>query len=156
MKLEGPVRYRIAILPEPGLFEITDTNGNIKLPAQTRSSLPKLYVVTADEAPIYVGVTRQSIRSRLRFGFTAKGEHGYHGYRWRHCYNDVTLDLWCHIDPPEKDKLLDVETIEAEVVFLIRQKGQWPPYQTEIHFHPSTPDHRRTAEAIVRWYLQSM
>jgi hypothetical protein len=154
MRFEGPVRYRIVILPGPGLFEITGTDGNPKLPAEARSSLPKLYVVTVDEAPIYVGVTRQSIRSRLRFGFAAKGEHGYHGYRWRHHYNEVALDLWCNVDTSGENPMLDVETIEAEIVFLIRQQtGEWPAHQTEIHFHPSKPDHRGIAETIARRYL---
>jgi len=155
MKFEGPIRYRVAILPppDPRLFEITGTNGKTKLSAEATSSLPKLYVVTVDEAPIYVGTTRQSIRRRLRLGWTAKGESGYYGYQWRHHYNEVALDLWCNVDPPEQSPMLDAETIEAEIVFLIRQKGQWPPHQTEIHFHPSSPDHRRTAEAIARRYL---
>lgn len=33
------------------------------------------------------------------------------------------------VDNPE----VDLETIEAEVVFLIRSAGQWPSDQTEIH-----------------------
>jgi hypothetical protein len=51
--------------------------------------------------------------------------------------------------------MLNVETIEAEIVFLIRQRGQWPSHQTEIHFHPSRPYHRKAAEAIVNRYLRS-
>ena len=155
MRLEGPVRYRVAILPssDPRLFEITDMDGKTKLSADATSSRPKLYIVTANEAPIYVGITRQRIRSRLRFGFTAQGKAGYYGYQWRHIYQEVALDLWYNLDPPEPNPMLDVETIEAEAVFLIRQKGQWPIHQTEIHFHPSGPDHRRIAEAIVRRYL---
>ena len=154
MRFEGPFRYRVAIFPPADLrlFEITDTNGKTKLSGEATSSLPKLYVVTVDEAPIYVGMTRQSIRSRLRFGWTAKGKSGYYGYQWRHVYQEVALDLWCNVDPPLQNPMLDVETIEAEIVFLIRQKGQWPLYQTEIHFHPSSPDHRRIAEAIARRY----
>ena len=46
--------------------------------------------------------------------------------------------------------------MEAEVVFLIRQlSGQWPPFQTEIHFHPSTEDHREAARAVLEHYTLS-
>lgn len=50
--------------------------------------------------------------------------------------------------------MLDVETIEAEIVFMIREMGQWPLYQTEIHFHPSNSDHRDIAKAIVSRYFR--
>jgi hypothetical protein len=42
--------------------------------------------------------------------------------------------------------------VEAEVVFLIRCAGQWPPFQTEIHFHASDPVHRQVAAKIVATY----
>ena len=29
---------------------------------------PKLYVVSVDDAPIYLGITKQPMRNRLRFG----------------------------------------------------------------------------------------
>jgi len=43
-----------------------------------------------------------------------------------------------------------METVEAEVAFLIRRAGQWPSGQTEIHFHPSEQMHRKLAEAVVQ------
>jgi hypothetical protein len=42
-----------------------------------------------------------------------------------------------------------LETIEAEIVFAIRQSGQWPAFQTEIHFYPSTKAHRRLAASVL-------
>ncbi|WP_305809178.1 hypothetical protein, partial [Staphylococcus epidermidis] len=50
------------------------------------------------------------------------------------------------------DSCLDIETIEAEVVYLIRQAGQWPRFQTEIHFHPSGDEHRQWALTIAETY----
>jgi hypothetical protein len=44
----------------------------------------------------------------------------------------------------------ELETVEAEVVFLIRCAGQWPRGQTEIHFHPSEKEHRDLAAKIVK------
>ena len=52
--------------------------------APATSQLPKLYVVSTESTPIYVGVTKQSILARLRGGFTAQGQHGYHDYEWRY------------------------------------------------------------------------
>jgi hypothetical protein len=95
-----------------------------------------------------VGITKQPLRNRLRFGWTADGRHGYHGYAWRHHHRKATMDVWCHEDALEQSTL-DIETIEAEVVFLIRSAGQWPLHQTEIHFHPSTQVHRDMAAAIM-------
>jgi hypothetical protein len=46
----------------------------------------------------------------------------------------------------------DIETVEAEVVYLIRSAGQWPKFQTEIHFYPSTPHHRKMAAKIMARY----
>jgi hypothetical protein len=44
---------------------------------------------------------------------------------------------------------VEIETVEAEVVFLIRNADQWPLHQTEIHFHPSTQVHREAAAAVM-------
>jgi hypothetical protein len=90
------------------------------------------------------------MRERIRGGFTASGENGYHGYAWRHRFTEAVLDIWCHEDAPSKNSDRDIETVEAEIVFLARLAGQWPEGQTEIHFHPSTPEHREIAASIWR------
>jgi len=153
MQVEGPDRFTITIHSE-GLppFEIADAKGARKFSGRATSKLPKLYVVTAGRLPIYVGITRQSIRARLRFGWSATGQSGYHGYRWRHNREEATLDLWYHLDAACTPVDLDIETIEAELVYLIRKQGQWPEYQTEIHFHPSTEEHRAIAAEIWSHY----
>ena len=74
--------------------------------------LPKLYVVKHGKEIYYVGITTQDIRKRLRQGFSAKGEHGYHGYKWKE-QSSVELLIWSF---PESTKEY-VETIEAELVF---------------------------------------
>lgn len=51
---------------------------------------------------------------------------------------------------PSENPDRDMETIEAEVAFSARQAGQWPQGQAEIHFHPSTKEHREIATAIWR------
>jgi hypothetical protein len=110
----------------------------------TKNKLPKLYVVKYRSEIIYVGVTSQSIRNRLKYGLEAQGKGGYHGYRWKNL-SEVDILIWCF---PEESKD-GIEAIEAEVVYLVRHhNGKWPEYQTEIHFHNTSKDGVKTAEAI--------
>ena len=113
------------------------------------SALPKLYVISAEgyQYPVYVGMTKQSMGNRLRMGWKADGKNGYHGYAWRRHFATAAMDIWCHTDSIEGN-CIDVETVEAEMVHLIRQAGQWPAFQTEIHFHESTAEHRKVAGEI--------
>jgi hypothetical protein len=53
---------------------------------------------------------------------------------WRNQYREAT-DIAAHVDTTDGG-MLDFETVEAEVVFLVRCSCQWPECQTEIHFHP--------------------
>jgi hypothetical protein len=153
MKVEGPDRFTITIHAGGSPpFEIKDANGAPKFSGRATSKLPKLYVVTAGALPIYVGITKQSMRTRLRLGWSATGESGYHGYRWRHHHDEATLDLWYHVDSEPTGSVLDIETVEAELVYLIRHHGQWPEFQTEIHFHASREEHRATAAKVWSHY----
>jgi hypothetical protein len=153
MLITGPERYKLTF--DATAFVVTCARGTSKFSGIATSKKPKLYIVSVDEKPIYVGVTKQSIRNRLRFGWNAEGEGGYYGYAWRHGLTEAFLDVWCHDDAPAENPVLDIETVEAEVVFLIRCAGQWPMYQTEIHFHPSTQVHRDVAARIMSRYALS-
>lgn len=153
MKVVGPERYKLSF--DAKSFTVSCSKGTAKFSGLATSKLPKLYIVTIDERPIYVGVTKQSMRNRLRFGWKAVGKGGYYGYSWRRKFTEASLDIWCHEDAPVDNPLLDIETVEAEVVFLIRCAGQWPLWQTEIHFHPSGRVHRDVAAAIMGTYTIS-
>ena len=110
----------------------------------TASDLPKIYVVKSGPEVIYVGHTKQSIRSRLKYGLEAQGKGGYHGYMWKDLPK-VDILIWCF---PDRDKEY-AEAIEGELVFLFRSRtGKWPKHQIEIHFHRATVDTIRMAEAI--------
>ncbi|MCC6738246.1 MAG: GIY-YIG nuclease family protein [Planctomycetia bacterium] len=124
------------------------------MPPGCREKGPKLYLVVARGKTIYVGITKQPLRARLRYGWTADGKHGYHGYAWRKTVRDVIVFVWSH---PKKSKAAEVEmeTIEAEVVHLIRAEGQWPAFQTEIHFHVSKARHREAAREVLRFVRHS-
>ena len=107
--------------------------------------IPKLYVISQNGSPIYIGITKQGIRNRLRFGLKATGKGGYYGYAWKKSKKIAQLDLWYPNNAKKCDSTY-LETIEAEVVFLIREKmKQWPKHQTEIHFHKSTIGQRKQA-----------
>lgn len=146
MRIVGPERYTLSFDAET--FTVSCSKGTARFSGLATAKLPKLYIVSVDAKPIYVGVTRQSMRTRFRMGFNATGENGYHGYRWRHNFRKAVLDVWCHEDPSIENPERDIETVEAEVVFLARLSGQWPEGQTEIHFHPSTAEHREIAASI--------
>ena len=153
MRLTGPDRYNLTFdISLDNRCGVRCSKGTGRFSGLSTRKIPKLYVVSRDEHPIYVGVTVRPMGERLRVGFTADGRTGYHGYAWRRLFKDAVLDVWCLSDAAEPVAALDAETVEAEVVFLIRQAGQWPAHQTEIHFHQSSPDHRRLAAEIMGYY----
>jgi hypothetical protein len=147
MKITGPEHYRLAI--NSTSYKLAE-----KFSRRACSHLPKLYVLSVNGSPIYIGKTVRRMSERLRYGFKADGRNGYHGYAWRHKFSEVQLDIWYHEDASADNAELDIETIEAEVVYLIRCAGQWPECQTEIHFHPSTKQHRDAAAAILGTYAK--
>lgn len=148
MRIVGPESYALSFDSES--FQLEES-----LSGSARSKLPKLYIVSVDRVPIYVGITKQPIRNRLRSGWKADGKNGYYGYAWRHHINQAQIDLWFDESDSTDRSLLNLETIEAEVVFLIRKAGQWPEHQTEIHFHPSSEGHREIAARIMGHYRSS-
>jgi hypothetical protein len=111
----------------------------------------KVYVVSNRGQIVYVGSTRQSVRSRLSGAFRATGQNGYYGPAWKTSTAALSLDVWIldGVVGEKSKRCMIAETVEAEVVFLVRQRdGNWPAHQTEIHFHPSNAQHRRIAESI--------
>jgi len=139
MKITGPERFKLA-------FDAQKCSA--KFSSRANSGIPKLYVVVADTEVIYVGIAKRAMRERFYTGWTSTGKHGYHGYAWRHTHTEADVYVWYYEDAPE-DFLRDLETVEAEVVFLIRKAGQWPRGQTEIHFHTSEQEHRNWASKII-------
>ena len=153
MRISEPERYTLNF--NSASFTVLCQKGTPRFSGIATSKKPKLYIVSVNQNPIYVGVTKQPVRNRLRLGWNANGESGYYGYAWRHHFKQSNIDIWCHEDAPKDKQVLDIETVEAEVVFLIRSAGQWPLHQTEIHFHPSTLAHREIAAKIMGHYAWS-
>jgi hypothetical protein len=138
--LTGPERYDLTLTPT------TYTLDRKFCGFARKKKIPKLYVVAAEGHVVYVGVTRQPMSNRLRYGFKAKGKGGYYGYAWRNKHTRVSLYLWAAQEDTEASVL---ETIEAEVVFLARHStGAWPDCQTEIHFHKASEAHKQAATAV--------
>ncbi|MBW9066099.1 hypothetical protein JNB71_22585 [Rhizobium herbae] len=156
MNLVGPARFKINYTPNEK--KILCERGTNKFSGLTSSKQPKLYIFSRDNKPIYVGATVRPMGERLRVGWQAQGEGGYHGYGFRLEGDAVDLDVWVDTDPVReraegKRSGSDIETIEAEVVYLLRHRnGQWPAFQTEIHFYQSDPDHHREAEKVMAHY----
>ena len=146
-------KYRIRITD--GKFQCIEANGEQGqgfLHPDVSDKLPKLYIVKHNRDIYYVGITTQDIRKRLRQGFSAQGEHGYHGYKWK---NQGVAELLIWSFPVSTQE--HVEAIEAELVYFIRGKtGEWPKYQMEIHFHGASDKQRKTARAILARCLEEV
>jgi hypothetical protein len=140
MKISGPEHFKL-------IFDAKKCTAAFSGAAKNR--LPKLYVVVSGGDLIYVGVTKRTMRERFYSGWNAKGKGGYHGYAFRHTHTEADLYVWCHEDAANGSSL-ELETVEAEVAFLIRSAGQWPRGQTEIHFHQSGPEHRELAASVMQ------
>ena len=148
MRISKPNSYKVKI--ENCRCQCIEANGQLAkafVPPDTADDCPKLYVVKQGEEVIYVGITKQDIRKRLRYGMTAGGEHGYSGYKWKHL-SEAELLIWTFA----RVKIENVEAIEGEVVYFIRNRtGKWPTYQMEIHFHPGASEgERQIARSILR------
>ncbi|MGH7976554.1 MAG: hypothetical protein ACREDS_13700 [Limisphaerales bacterium] len=111
---------------------------------------PKIYIVSRNGQIFYVGITRQRIGSRIYGGFAANV------YKWP-VNTPMNFDIW--ILPAikgDKSKVKSkLETIEAEIVFCVRQKtDKWPSYQKAIHFHKSSKAERQIAFNIYNFYTR--
>jgi hypothetical protein len=140
--VDGPFKYRLEYR-DRCLQSITDEKGHdIKFVSPMTKVGFKLYIICHSGIVLYVGVTNRPIRERLRFGEHPDGTSGYHGYKWMEepgFYDLFTWNVTCDGDDPR----IQIETLEAEIVFTIRtQTGQWPSGQTEIHFHESNEKDR--------------
>jgi hypothetical protein len=153
MKISGPDQYTLNFTAEQ--YAVICRRGRPHFSGIATKRVPKLYVASSEGKPVYVGQTVQPMRDRLRLGWKADGKDGYHGYAWRHQLTTAQLNVWSHDDAVEGPNWhRDIETIEAEIVFLIRHlTGNWPMFQTEIHFYPSRSEHRRIAQSILSTYM---
>jgi len=118
----------------------------------TKAGKQKLYVLKNSKELYYVGATSLPMSARLRIGYRAKGEQGYHGYKWIGKISRAELLVWCFT----KSRRSHVEAIEGELVYLIRNRtGKWPKYQMEIHFHSDASDkEKQVAETLVNICLE--
>ena len=70
VKLSGPDRYVLTITPTS--FAVECAQGTPRFSGIATSRKPKLYIVSVDNSPTYVGITKQPLRNRLRFGWSAE------------------------------------------------------------------------------------
>jgi hypothetical protein len=144
--MQGPFKYKIKI--NNGRIV---TKGTFKFPVTVKN--PKIYVLSKNYDVIYVGVTSQPIRSRLRMGENhyKKPKNGYSGYKWLIENGIFDISIWICDEVEENESKQYIETIEAEIAYLIRKNNkQWPKYQNEIHFHESTKEQRLCADTIFK------
>jgi hypothetical protein len=110
----------------------------------TLRNVAKLYILKENETYLYVGTTMQSLTVRMRYGLTANGKRGYHGYKWKG-KEKVKLYVWSFNGLTK----IELENIEAELVFFIRKEtGSWPLTQNEIHFNNNYAEGKVLAKEI--------
>jgi len=148
MKLDLPQIYEIQIDDDSYQLSQGGLKCKFSSPAST-NGIAKLYTVTQKNTLLYVGISKQRISARLRYGFKSTGKNGYHGYKWKKIREPLILNIWTAKDKDTFIDLKEIEKIEAEVVYLCRRNsGQWPTHQNEIHFHSTNKVHRRLAQEI--------
>lgn len=149
--LTKPNRYRIEIInPTYHIIEVNGQGAKNFITPDTKTGIPKLYVVKDGKDICYVGITSQSMSARFRTGFQEEGHYGYHGYKWKDKLKEADVLIWHFIDQTS----IIVEAIEGELVYFIREKtGEWPKYQMEIHFHHEVTEEERQ---IARLILDSL
>ncbi len=144
-KLKGPQTYELYLSDKKCSVIAPSGEKHFIYPASKR--IPKLYVISEKRYLLYVGISVQPLSNRIRYGLTATGKGGYHGYKWSQNEGVLRIDVWW----AEKLPRDDLESIEAEVAYLYRKKsGQWPSHQNEIHFHKTNRYHREAAEIILK------
>ncbi len=114
-----------------------------------KEKLSKIYILRQGKEILYVGITKTPLSNRIGSGLKATGKKGYHDYKWKVLakkHQSEVIDLFVYLFRDEEK----TEAIEAEVVYLIRNKtGKWPKYQTEIHFHYNASiEEKRLAQRI--------
>ena len=148
MKLDDPSDFHISL--SGGAYRLHRDSLPAKFAAQVSTrGIAKLYTLSDGESLMYVGITQQPMSSRLGYGFRANGKSGYHGYKWKAHEGTFYLSIWTARSDGDYVPLRELETVEAEVAFMCRQEsGQWPAFQHEIHFYPSSPWHCDAAARI--------
>jgi hypothetical protein len=89
-------KYKIVI--SYNQFHCIEANGAKEAgfsPPAILDKLPKLYVVRQGKDVLYVGITSQDIRKRLRYGFATSGESGYHGSMSRQLFRNCCCYIIC-------------------------------------------------------------
>lgn len=151
-RIPKPIHYKLRLdTQENERFIKEKSINNIVIPNFTSpvtSNYPKIYIVKSGLEIIYVGYTHDSIADRLRGGLSPGkrevegekkviGKDGYSGYKWKF-FDEVDYNVWVFEDietPVTKEIKYLFENIEAEIVFKLKEKGNWPRYQSEIHFY---------------------
>jgi hypothetical protein len=136
-------KAKISYIKQEGLFKPGSWGSANK-------AVPKIYILKYKEKIIYVGITKMPLSNRFRYGLSASGLGGYHGYAWKQLAarkESDPINLYIYLFGSEEW----TEAIEAEIVYLIRYKtGNWPEHQTEIHFHQTTKAEKSMAEKIYK------
>ncbi|MBL7789350.1 MAG: GIY-YIG nuclease family protein [Chitinophagales bacterium] len=126
------------------ILDLVKGTNNTKFYEPLTNNRYKVYIIKSKDKVLYIGATKSSIRRRLYEGLRAKGVGGYSGYKWKN-YSSVILFVYTFNNLVK----LEAESIEAELVYLFREKtGYWPECQNEIHFNNEYSNGKLIAKKI--------
>ncbi len=109
----------------------------------------KIYIVHTEDIILYIGEANSTIKARFQracnsfntYARTGKARGGYKGYKWLNPEYNPNQNLKVIVvifDENYDTNRTEIEAIEGELVFLIREEfGYWPTCQNEIHFSNS-------------------
>jgi hypothetical protein len=121
MNLSQPQVFDLQLKPKSTYSVILDGGSRRGFTNPATLVCPKICVVTESKDIRYVGVTNRPMASRLNTGLKANGNGGYHGYKWKHLTKPLVLTVWSFANRARKDFLRELEAVEAEFAFLVRQ-----------------------------------
>lgn len=152
MKIETPHKYRLVIKTKNAYEVVLDGEERNGFRSPDTKVCPKLYVITQGSKIHYVGITNRPMSARINYGLKAKGTNGYHGYKWKTAKGNLELFVWSFPKSSGKKFIREIETVEAEFAYLVRNKtGNWPISQNEIHFYTSTEQHRKASVKMLSY-----
>ncbi|NOS90862.1 MAG: hypothetical protein HOP30_02970 [Cyclobacteriaceae bacterium] len=157
----------MAATPEEYKLKITEKGFKLVEPEKYKEiaksdAIFKIYIFRKNSTILYVGLTRQRISTRLSGGFRSfkhwheskVKKNGYSGHKFIQEFIDSDeIELLVfplkHLNSmTNKEDYQAAEAIEAEIVYLIREKtNRWPVFQNEIHFY-NLKDSKKYAKKI--------
>ena len=143
VRVFSPERHQRYYLTGGDCYQVESPCGKNNFVRPVTLPAPRVYTVSLPGRFLYVGTTTQTIWRRL-YG----GRKDLYCHMFKKLSERMALDIWTFSIKDEGNPSQVLKAIEAEVAFCCRAKDNWPELQQEIHFQPSSEEHRRIGKII--------